>query len=248
MAEDLYRLKDVTNPVPITIADLPECLRERYISKNGKWLLRVFAKECLWDYEPLKEFVSEVRTVDSDATGKPFSTLEGLRAMKNGFLWAGLYAFIAMVIVLLLDFGNAKHTLLALLPLGMGLVATLGLMVLAGYSLNPANMIAFPLILGVGADNGVHVLHDYRSRGKGNSYFLAASTGWGIMVAALTTILGFGTLMIASHRGLASLGLILTLGVTCCMLTALVFLPALLSFRRQIAGAVSVPEKINRAV
>src|SRR5205807_1328262 len=142
-------------------------------------------------------------------------------------------------LVLLVDFGNVRHTLIALLPLGMGLVATLGLMVLAGYSLNPANMIAFPLILGVGADNGVHVLHDYRGRGKGTSYFLASSTGRGIMVAALTTILGFGTLMIASHRGLASLGLILTLGVTCCMLTALVFLPALLNFRRQLARSIT---------
>ncbi len=245
LAEDLYRLKEVTTAAPIRIADLPECLRERYISKNGKWLLRVFAKDCLWDYGPLKDFTAQIHTVDPDATGKPFTTLEGLRAMKHGFLWAGLYALIAMVLVLLLDFGNVKHTLIALLPLGMGMVATLGLMVLAGYSLNPANMIAFPLILGVGADNGVHVMHDYRSRGKGNSYFLASSTGRGIMVAALTTILGFGTLMIASHRGLASLGLILTLGVTCCMLTALVFLPALLSFRRQISGAIAEPQPIT---
>jgi len=247
LAEDLYRLKDVTTSAPIKIADLPECLRERYISPNGKWLLRVFAKDCLWEYGPLRDFVAQIRTVDPDATGKPFTTLEGLRAMKYGFLWAGFYALVAMVLVLLLDFGNIKHTLIALLPLGMGMIATLGLMVLAGYSLNPANMIAFPLILGVGADNGVHVLHDYRSRGKGNSYFLASSTGRGIMVAALTTILGFGTLMIASHRGLASLGLVLTLGVTCCMLTALVFLPALLSFRRQIAKVPTVAEPKKRA-
>jgi len=246
LAEELYRLKDVTTPAPIAVADLPPCLRERYVSKNGKWLLRVFAKECLWEYEPLEEFVAQVRTVDPDATGKPFTTLEGLRAMKSGFLWAGLYAFIAMLLVLLLDFGAVKHTLLALLPLAMGLVATLGLMVLAGYALNPANMIAFPLIMGVGADNGVHVLHDYRGRRKG-SYFLASSTGRGIMVAALTTILGFGTLMIASHRGLASLGLILTLGVTCCMLTALVFLPALLNVRRQRAGSVQETEPVRRA-
>src|SRR6184192_927717 len=89
-------------------------------------------------------------------------------------------------------------------------------------------MIAFPLILGVGADNGVHVLHDYLSRRRGQKYTLNHSTGRGIMVAALTTILGFGTLMLSHHRGLASLGLCLTLGVTCCMLTALVFLPAVL--------------------
>src|SRR4029077_7024202 len=118
---------------------------------------------------------------------------------------------------------------------------------LLGYTLNPANLIAFPLILGVGADNGVHVLHDFRSRPRGSRYQLGYCTGRGIMVAALTTILGFGTLMIASHRGLASLGLILTLGVTCCMLTALVFLPALLSFRRQIASQSQNEETERRA-
>src|SRR5262249_11678359 len=88
--------------------------------------------------------------------------------------------------------------------------------------------IAFPLILGVGADNGVHVLHDFRSRDRTRRYRLSHATGRGIMVAALTTILGFGTLMIAQHRGMYSLGLVLSVGVTCCMATALVFLPALL--------------------
>jgi predicted RND superfamily exporter protein len=156
--------------------------------------------------------------------------------MRNSFLWAGLYALIAMVVILLLDFRNLKHTLVALAPIFMGMIFSLGVMVLCGVPLNPANMIAFPLILGVGADNGVHVIHDYRSRGDGHRYLLGYATGRGIMVAALTTILGFGTLMISTHRGMSGLGLILTLGVSCCMVTALVFLPALLhvqSIRRQ---------------
>ena len=80
-----------------------------------------------------------------------------------------------------------------------GMIATLGFMAMFGFSLNPANMIAFPLILGVGADNGVHVLHDYRERDRRRRYQLGRATGRGIMVAALTTILGFGTLMIAQH-------------------------------------------------
>ncbi len=228
LADDLHRLRDVSTPTPIKLDDLPACLRERYIGKNGKWLVRVFSKECLWDFAPLEHFVAAVRTVDPETTGKPFTTLEGLKAMRSGFLWAGVYALIAMVLVLLLDFGRLKHTLVALLPLGMGLIATLGIMALGGVALNPANMIAFPLILGVGADNGVHVLHDFRSRDRTRRYRLSHATGRGIMVAALTTILGFGTLILAQHRGMASLGLILTVGVTCCMATALVFLPALL--------------------
>jgi hypothetical protein len=228
LAEDLHKLRDVSTPAPILLEDLPICLRERYIGKNGKWLLRIFSKDCLWEFEPLSSFVRQVCTVDPEATGKPFTTLEGLRAMRNGFLWAGLYAFIAMMLVLVFDFGSVKHMLVALLPLAMGMIATLGVMYLLGQALNPANMIALPLILGVGADNGVHVLHDFRERDRRKRYMLSRTTGRGIMVAALTTILGFGTLMIAQHRGMASLGLALTLGVTCCMLTALVFLPALL--------------------
>jgi predicted RND superfamily exporter protein len=198
----------------------------------------------------LQQFVAQVRTVDADATGKPFTTLEGLRAMKYGFLWAGLYALIAMVLVLLVDFGNLKHMLVALSPLAMGMIVTLGLMQLCGLTLNPANMIAFPLILGVGADNGVHVMHDYRGRKQGQRYYLGYATGRGIMVAALTTILGFGTLMIAQHRGLASLGLVLTLGVTVCMATALIFLPCLLgqtSLRQQKAQTPTPPMPSKRA-
>ena len=228
LAEDLHRLRDVSTPTPINLADLPANLRERYVGKNGKWLVRVFSKDCLWDFEPLQKFVQAVRSVDPDATGKPFTTLEGLKAMRDGFLWAAVYALGAMVLVLLLDFGRIKQTAVALLPLALGMIATLGVMSLFGFPLNPANMIGFPLILGVGVDNGVHVLHDFCSRDRSRRYRLTHITGFGILVKALTTVLGFGTLMIAHHRGMASLGLILTVGVTCCMLTALVFLPALL--------------------
>jgi len=172
--------------------------------------------------------VKAARTVDPEATGKPFGTLEGLKAMQQGFGWAGLYALVVIVIVLAADFRTLAYTLLALAPLAVGAILTLGIMGLFGVPLNPANMIALPLIVGVGVDNGVHVLHDYLSRGRRQSYMLARTTGVGIAVSALTTVLGFGTLMIANHRGLVSLGLVLTLGVTFCMIAALVLLPAVL--------------------
>jgi hopanoid biosynthesis associated RND transporter like protein HpnN len=245
LAEDLHRLRDVCSPAAITMDDIPASFRQRYIGRSGKWLLCVFAKDSLWEFEPLQHFISQVQTVDPEATGKPFTTLEGLRAMKNGFLMAGVYAAIAMILVLLLDFRSWRYTLLALAPLVMGLAATLGIMTLCGINFNPANMIAVPLILGVGADNGVHVLHDFRSRGAG-VYNLSRSTGRGIMVAALTTILGFGTLMISNHRGIYSLGLALTLGVSCCMLTALVFLPALLRLQ-SLRGAGTSASATRRA-
>ena len=113
---------------------------------------------------PLEHFTEVVQTVDPEATGKPFGTVEGLIAMKEGLQRAGLYAFLVIAAVLLLDFRNLKHALIALAPLMMSVVLTLGILGLFGIPLNPANMIAFPLILGVGVDNGVHVLHDYLIR------------------------------------------------------------------------------------
>ncbi len=228
LAENLHRLRDVSFPAPITSADVPAYLRERFHGKTGKWLLKVFPRESLWEYEPLQNFVQKVQKVDPEATGKPFSTLEGLDALCAGFKWTCLYAFLAMVVILALDFRNVRHTLLALTPLAVGLILTFAISALFGWPLNPANIIALPLILGVGADNGVHILHDYlASRSKGN-YALGYATGKGILVAALTTILGFGTLILSRHTGLSSLGRLLAVGVSCCLLTALIGLPALL--------------------
>ena len=93
-----------------------------------------------------------------------------------------------------------------LAPLVAGTIITVGVMGLVGVSLNPANMIGLPMIVGVGVDNGVHVLHDYMARCGKRAYTLAATTGKGIAVSAITTALGFGTLMVARHKGLAGLG------------------------------------------
>jgi predicted RND superfamily exporter protein len=148
--------------------------------------------------------------------------------MKTGFQWAGVYALAAIVAVLMWDFRDARRTCIALAPLAMGLTLALGIMGIFGVPLNPANMIALPLVLGVGVDNGVHVLHDFLAPKAEGRQVLSRAIGRGVMVKALTTMIGFGTLMISSQRGLAGLGFCLTLGVGCCMLTALVFLPAVL--------------------
>jgi predicted RND superfamily exporter protein len=233
LAVDLHRLRDVANPVPISLRDLPPPLRERYIGRSGKWLLQVFGKESLWDFEPLEHFANQIRSVDPEATGKPFATVEGLRAMKEGFQWAGVYAFGAILLVLLWDFRDPNRMLLAVTPLAMGILMALGIMGLFGLPLNPANMIALPLVLGVGVDNGVHLLHDYlasKAEGRGR---LSRAIGRGVLVKALTTMIGFGALMISRQRGLSGLGFCLTLGVACCMVSALVFLPAVM---RVLAG------------
>jgi predicted RND superfamily exporter protein len=191
-------------------------------------LLRVFARDDLWDFEPLEQFTKKIQEIDSEATGKPFGTAQGLKAMKNGLERAGLYAFAVILLVLWLDFRGLRNTLLALTPLVVGVLLSLGVLGLLGLPLNPANMIAFPLILGVGVDNGVHILHDHLLRRREGRDGVSQAIGRGVLVKALTTMIGFGTLMISTERGLVGLGFILTLGVGCSMLAALVLLPAAL--------------------
>jgi hopanoid biosynthesis associated RND transporter like protein HpnN len=229
LRDGLQTLRDVSTPEPIRLDDLPPELRERLVSPSGKWLLRVYAREDLWEYDALQRFVDKCRAIDPEVTGKPFGTLEGLQTMKAGFLRAGLYAVLAIVAVLTLDLGCFGGLCLALVPLALGLAGTLGFLSLCGLALNPANLIALPLIVGVGVDNGIHLLHDYRLRDRGRPYLLCRAIGRGILVKALTTLLGFGTLMVSRHQGLFGLGLALTLGVGFSMVGALVVLPAVLN-------------------
>ncbi len=247
LAENLHRLRDVATAAPITLDDLPPALRERYVGKSGAWLLRVFAQDDLWDFEPLEHFTQKIREVDPEATGKPFGTVEGLKAMKDGLVRAGLYAFAVIVLVLWLDFRSLRNTLLALTPLVLGVLLSLGVLGLMGMPLNPANMIAFPLILGVGVDNGVHVLHDHLLRRREGRDGVSRAIGWGVLVKALTTMIGFGTLMISTERGLAGLGFILTLGVGCSMLSALVLLPAILEMLERLRQPRAVRQEMAEA-
>jgi hypothetical protein len=161
--------------------------------------------------------------------------------MKQSFEKSALYALIVISALLLFDFRSVRYTLLALLPLAVGLAQTFGLLGLLGIPLNPANMIALPLLLGISVDEGVHIVHDFLDQ-KGK-YKISQSTAVAVLVDSLTTIVGFGALMIASHQGLQSLGRVLTIGVTCCLFTSLVMLPALMTWftRHRVDEPTAVP-------
>jgi hypothetical protein len=223
----LHALAGVADPSPPALADLPPSLVERFVGSSGRHLLKIYGRGDIWNFESLEKFVRDVRSVDPRATGNPVQAYEGSREMKRSYEQAGLYSLVVILAVLWLDFRSLKHSLLAALPLGLGMLQTFGLMGLVGIDLNAANLIGVPLILGIAVDYGVHIVHDALERP--GPYRMSASTANSVLVDALTTILGFGALMVASHRGLESLGRLLTLGVTTCTLTSLVFLPALLN-------------------
>lgn len=225
----LFQLRSVANPDPPKLDDLPEGLVTRLVGQRRNcFLMKIYSKSYIWDMDAMRRFVDDVRSVDPKATGNPLQTYEASREMKASYENAALYALGGIVLVLLIDFGNVRYALLAMLPLGLGMIQLFGLLGLLDIPLNPANMIVLPLILGIGVDNGVHVVHDFR-RQRG-PYRISPSTAGAVLITSLTTIVGFGSLMIARHQGLQSLGRVLTIGVSCCLFSSLLMLPALLTW------------------
>ena len=226
---------------PMTVADLPGELRDRFIGREGTYLLKVFPVGNIWGREPLQAFVREVRSVDQDAIGDPITAWEHGQRMEKGYLVGGLYAAIAVLVVIFWSFGSVWHLMLALVPLVVGGAWTLGLMELFRVNFNLANLIILPLIVGYGIMNGLHIVKRYQQEG-GKGPIIANSTGRSVFLSATTTMVGFGSLMVASHRGIFSLGFLLAVGVGSVLLASLTVLPALLWTLYGVRKSEEVPD------
>ena len=215
---------------PITFADVPPQLRSRFVSRDGqRFLLQVYPKENIWEREPLTEFIRQLRTVDPDVTGSPIIGYESIGAMQNGYVEAAGYAFLAILVITFVALRRARYALLAILPLGLGMIWTAGLMWLWDVQFNLANMVAAPLIIGIGVENGIHLVHRFREGRDGSVVSLiAGSTGQAVVLFSLTTMVGFGSLMVARYYGIFSMGLLLSLAVGSVLVASIVILPLLL--------------------
>ena len=220
-------------PTAIKIKDIPKDLTERFIGKTGKFLLQVFPTTNIYDRKPMEKFISDIWSIDPNATGTAITASESSRLMKEGYIKGGLYALIAIIVFVWLSFKDWSCTLLAILPLVLGAIWTLGLMGLFGLKFNLANLIILPLIIGIGVDNGIHIVHRYRDDRGCTVSPVYKSTGKSVFLSSMTTIIGFGSLMVASHRGIHSIGVLLTIGVGCCMVASLTVLPAILKIARE---------------
>ncbi len=231
LADQLAILQRSLEAQPVTIQDLPRELQARYVGKTGKFRLFVFPAENVWEPQPLARFVRDLQTVDADALGAPVTNFEYMETIKEGYNKASIYAMGGIIFLSFLMFRGALATVLALVPLVVGSVWTLGLMALFGVQFNMANLLFVPLIIGIGIDNGVHIVHSFRATEKyaAERVPLARSTAKAVTLAALTGIVGFGSLMIASHRGIYSLGLLVSLGISSVLIASLTTLPSLLA-------------------
>jgi hypothetical protein len=227
----LARLRGLTrfaDPVPPTASDLDQALVARFIGNRGKHLLRVYAKGDIWEREALERFVREVERVDRRITGHPIQTYYASGQMQRSYLHAGVYELLAVAMLLMFDFSSLRATAVAMVPLIMGFALLVGVMGWLRIPFNAANTIILPLLLGIGIDNGVHVVHDWRSQPVG-AYRMRSSMAVAMLLCSATTMAGFCSMIFARHQGLRTLGQVLTLGIACCLATSLVFLPAVLT-------------------
>jgi hypothetical protein len=226
--KSFQRLQDNLVPRQIGLADVPAGLRAKFVSDNGRFLMQIHPAVDIWDRDGARRFVSDLRAADPDVTGTPIITFEALRLMERAYQQGTIYAIVLVSLATALTLRRLRDTALALLPLLFGLMWAFGLMYFFGLKFNMGNVFGLPLILGAAAEYGLNIVMRHREGRDHGGPLIARSTVMAVLVNGLTTIAGFGSLMIADHRGIFGLGLLLTLGTTTSLIAALVVLPVLL--------------------
>ncbi len=242
LQETLSLIRDQDASGRLTVADIPVFLRDRFISSSGKFLLQIYPRGDAWQRPIQKQLVEELRGVDPNVTGSPVQIYEYTSLVKESFQKAGAYAAGVIAIMVFLHFRRLGSVLLAFLPVVLGFIWMLGLMTLLRISFNPVNIMSLTLVIGIGVTNSIHILNRFAEHP--NPSILATSTGKAVLVSALNTIAGFGSLLVAKHQGISSLGAVMVIGTGMCMLASLTVLPAVLHLLNQFGW--SMTKKRNR--
>jgi hypothetical protein len=212
---------------PLSVADLPPALRDRFVGVTGKYLLMVYPKEDIWKRENQKVFIDQVGKLYPNVTGTPVQLYHYTALLKDSYQQAAWYSLGAIALLVFLHFRSVACVVLALVPVAIGSLWLGGLMGWLGVPLNPANIMTLPLVIGIGVTNGIHILNRFAE--EQTPSLLARSTGKAVLVSGLTAMAGFGSLILAQHQGIHSLGCVMTTGLATCMIAGLTFLPALLN-------------------
>ena len=223
------RIYQMANPELITLEDLPEHVRNQYVNEKGdKYLVTIYPKEQVWNYEALTRFDKQMELVSPKITGTPPIFLHLIRLIGRDGLLATVLTVIIVILLLWIDFRSLRFALLGVIPLITGGIWMLGIMKTFGIMLTMLNVMAIPMIVGIGIDDGVHVLHRYMYEGLRKTPIVLRSTGKAVMLTSLTTMAGFGSLMTASYRGWVGFGALLVTGVGACFLTTILFIPSII--------------------
>jgi len=228
MRGNLLRL---TGTNPVTVADVPPSMRRMFTPREGEgYLLHLIPRRYLWDRQSLDRFAEQTEAIDPTVIG----TEKLIIIMNDETLADGREASLlalAVIAVLLLVYFRGPIGLLALIPLVVGCLAMLGMMFVFGMKYNYINLIAAPIILGIGIDDGVHALHRYREEAGAGLERITRGfrfVGKAVLLTSLTTMIGFGSVAFYEMRGMASFGKVLFMGVGLCFVATVLVLPAVL--------------------
>jgi hypothetical protein len=225
-------IADVNEVLPartVTLDDLPDDLRRRYLAPDGRARVEVFSTLDLNEPGALERFSDVVHSVRADAGGPAAGTVALGRAIVESLRQALATAVVVISVLLMLLWRSVKYMGITLAPLLVGAVTTAAVSVFADVPFNFANIIVLPLILGIGVDSGIHLVHRHRTGLRGAENLLRTGTARAVLFSALTTITSFATLALSNHLGIASLGQLLTIGITLMLGANVIVLPAILT-------------------
>jgi hypothetical protein len=223
----------------VTLDDLPEGLRARHLSADGRARVEIVPQDDLRDAAARRRFVDAIRTVAPEAAGAPVTITEAGRAVVRAFGEAAAYALVLIVVLLLVRLRSLWDSMMVLAPLMLAALLTVGATVALGVPFNFANVVVLPLLFGLGVASGIHMV--VRARHAGAAGLMATSTPRAVLFSALTTIGSFCALALSSHRGTSSMGVLLTIAITLTMACTLVVLPALLTRPSRPAAILRTP-------
>jgi hopanoid biosynthesis associated RND transporter like protein HpnN len=226
---DLEQLRDNLKASEITPANLPQELKRQWTTPDGKARVEVLPKGNTNETEVLRNFAKSVTAAYPHAVGGPISILKSGDTVVEAFIHAGIYALLSIGVLLWIVLRRFGDVLLTLVPLLLAGTVTLELTVLIGMPLNFANIIALPLLLGVGVAFKIYYITAWRA---GQTDLLQSSLTRAVIWSALTTATAFGSLCLSSHPGTSSMGQLLALSLGCTLVAAVLFQPALMGAPR----------------
>ncbi|RJS93968.1 MMPL family transporter [Salinisphaera sp. Q1T1-3] len=226
LPRQVERLSQSLSATRVTLDNLPAALQKRWIGENGGYRVEVTPEGDLSDESVMADFVASVQRVDPHITGAPVMEISAGRTVSHAFVMAFIYAGVFITLFLLVLLRSVVDTLRVLAPLALSGLILSASTVWFGIPFNFANVIALPLLLGVGVDSGIHVVHRLR-QGRQTRAFLATSTARAVLLSSMTTMAGFGSLAFSHHAGTASMGQLLTIGMLAILATTLILVPAL---------------------
>lgn len=212
----------------VSLNNLPDDLHARWLSETGAYRVEIFPSQNLDDSHATHEFVNAVQRVAPAATGPTVLEQSGGRTVVFAFVQAFSYAVIGITLLLLVLLRSIADSLRVLVPLAWVALLVAAATLVLGIPFNFANIIALPLLFGVGVDNGIHVVYRMRQAPPDSGLLLTTSTARGVFFSGLTTIAGFGALAFSHHAGTASMGQLLAIGMLVTLVSTLIVLPALL--------------------